>query len=71
MADRDFVVDLQLSQIIPMFDEETEEEGPNVHRARVCDPYVLLIKVDGSAAVYKMDSANLELGEERADAIKV
>ncbi|RPA99318.1 hypothetical protein L873DRAFT_1684282 [Choiromyces venosus 120613-1] len=53
--------DLQLSQIIPMFDEETGEEGPNVHRARVCDPYVLLIKVDGSAAVYKVDSANLEL----------
>ncbi|PWW76051.1 hypothetical protein C7212DRAFT_280229 [Tuber magnatum] len=62
--------DLQLSQIIPMFDEETGEEGPSVHRARVCDPYVLLIKVDGSAAVYRMDSANLELAEERTDAIK-
>ncbi|KAL7273267.1 mRNA cleavage and polyadenylation factor subunit [Rhizina undulata] len=56
--------DLQLAQIIPMFDEETGEEGPNIVRARVCDPYVLLVRADGSVIFYKVDMTNLELTEE-------
>lgn len=63
--------ELQLAQIIPMFDEETGEEGPNVVRARVADPYVLLVRVDGSVVVYRVDKGNLELvEEERGERVK-
>lgn len=63
--------DLQLAQIIPMFNEDTGEEGPNVVRARVYDPYVLLVRIDGSVVIYRVHKGNLELvEEERGDRLK-
>jgi cleavage and polyadenylation specificity factor subunit 1 len=53
-----------LAQIVPVSYQESGEEGPNVNRARICDPYVLLIRIDGSVLIYKVDLANLELAEE-------
>jgi hypothetical protein len=60
---------MQLTQIVPMFDEETGEEGPAIVKARILDPYVILLRVDGSMVVYKLDKSK-ELAEEKPD-IKV
>lgn len=61
---RVYDAELQLAQIIPMFDEATGEEGPAVRSARVGGRYVLLVRVDGSVVVYAVDKGNLELVEE-------
>jgi hypothetical protein len=55
---------MQLTQIVPMFDEETGEEGPAIVKARILDPYVILLRVDGSMVVYKLDKSK-ELAEEK------
>lgn len=55
--------ELQLSQIIPMFDEVTGEEGPGVKSARVGGRWVVLVKSDGGVNVFGMEG-NLELVEE-------
>jgi cleavage and polyadenylation specificity factor subunit 1 len=61
---------MQLAQIVPMFDEETGEDGPNIVKAKILDPYVILLRVDGSVVVYKLDKS-MELAEEERDGIKV
>lgn len=53
-----------------MFDEETGEEGPAISRARVCDPYVMLLRVDNSVVLYKLDKS-MELQEEDMGVAKV
>ncbi|KAA8909184.1 CPSF A subunit region-domain-containing protein [Sphaerosporella brunnea] len=60
--------DMQLTQIVPMFDEETGEDGPPIVKARVLDPWVILLRADGSMVVYKLDKS-MELAEEK-DGIK-
>lgn len=68
---RVYDAELQLAQIIPMFDEDTGEEGPAVRSARVGGGYVLLVRVDGSVVIYAVDKGNLELvEEERGDRIR-
>ncbi|KAF4124810.1 cleavage and polyadenylation specificity factor subunit 1 [Geosmithia morbida] len=60
--------DLGLAQILPMLDEETGAE-PRVLSASIVDPYLLLVRDDGSAFVAQMDSANeLEEVEKTAEA---
>jgi cleavage and polyadenylation specificity factor subunit 1 len=49
--------------------EVNGEEGPSVSRARICEPYVALVRVDGSVLIYKVDSTNLELAEEDREEI--
>jgi cleavage and polyadenylation specificity factor subunit 1 len=59
-----------LAQIVPMFDEETGEDGPAIVKAKILDPFVILLRVDGSVVVYKLDKS-MELAEEERDCIKV
>lgn len=54
-------VDLGLSQILPMLDEETGQE-PRVNCASIADPYLLLVRDDSSVYIAQIDS-NLELEE--------
>jgi cleavage and polyadenylation specificity factor subunit 1 len=61
---------MQLAQIVPMFDEETGEDGPAIVKANILDPYVVVLRVDGSVVVYKLDKS-MELAEEERDGIKV
>ena len=59
-------IDLGLSQILPMLDEETGAE-PRVVSASITDPYLLLIRDDSSIFLANIDSNN-ELEEvERTD----
>ncbi|TGZ84791.1 hypothetical protein EX30DRAFT_356919 [Ascodesmis nigricans] len=55
--------DLQLAQIIPMVDEETGEDGPAILKAKICGSYVVLLKIDGSVAIWKCSEKDLELHE--------
>lgn len=65
---RSYDGDLGLAQILPMLDEESGAE-PRVLSASIADPYLLLIRDDGSAFVAQIDSNN-ELEEaERTDAV--
>lgn len=64
------VVDMQLAQIVPMFDEETGDDGPPIVIAKVCDPYVVLLKEDQSVDVHKLDK-DMELAPEETDELKV
>ncbi|KAI2638548.1 CPSF A subunit region-domain-containing protein [Xylaria nigripes] len=57
--------DFGLSQIVPMLDEETGAE-PRIEYASIVDPYVLLVRDDGSVFIAKMDN-NLELEELEKD----
>ena len=61
---------MQLAQIVPMFDEETGEDGPAIVKATILDPYVVVLRMDGSVVVYKLDKS-MELAEEERDGIKV
>jgi cleavage and polyadenylation specificity factor subunit 1 len=62
--------DLNLSQILPMLDEETGAE-PRVISANIVDPYLLLIRDDSSAYLASIDKNN-ELEEvEKEDAFLV
>ncbi|KAF8542072.1 CPSF A subunit region-domain-containing protein [Trichophaea hybrida] len=61
--------DMGLAQIVPMFDEETGEDGPAIVKAKILDPFVILLRVDGSVVVYKLDKS-MELAEEERDCIK-
>lgn len=49
--------DLGLSQILPMLDEETGAE-PRVLSASIVDPYLLLIRDDGSVFLAQIDNSN-------------
>lgn len=49
--------DLGLAQILPMLDEETGAE-PRVMSASIVDPYLLLIRDDGSVFIAQIDSSN-------------
>jgi cleavage and polyadenylation specificity factor subunit 1 len=61
-----YVIDLGLAQILPMFDEETGAD-PRIVRAALADPFLLLIRDDGSIFVATCDDDN-ELEEiERED----
>ncbi|KAG6021324.1 hypothetical protein E4U41_002526, partial [Claviceps citrina] len=53
--------DLGLSQILPMLDEETGAE-PRITSASIVDPYLLLIRDDGSVFIAQVDN-NHELEE--------
>lgn len=53
-----------------MMDEETGEEGPAILKAKICDPYVMLLRIDGSVVVYKLDEG-LELVEVEGGDLKV
>lgn len=53
-------VDLNVTQMIPMYDEDTDAEF-TILSASFCDPYLLLIRDDGSAIVYLCDEQSLEL----------
>ncbi|KAI1815513.1 CPSF A subunit region-domain-containing protein [Poronia punctata] len=57
--------DFGLSQIVPMLDEDTGAE-PRVEYASIVDPYILLVRDDGSVFIAKMDH-NLELEELEKD----
>jgi cleavage and polyadenylation specificity factor subunit 1 len=50
-------LDLGLSQMLPMLDEETGAE-PRVLSASIADPYLLLIRDDSSVFVAQIDSNN-------------
>ena len=54
--------DLQLAQIIPMYNEETGEE-PAIVKASFADPYLLLVRNDGSVMVHVCDEQTLEMEE--------
>ncbi|KAF8477455.1 CPSF A subunit region-domain-containing protein [Kalaharituber pfeilii] len=54
--------DLQLAQIIPMYNEETGEE-PAIIKASFADPYLLLVRNDGSVMVHVCDGQTLEMEE--------
>lgn len=54
--------DLQLAQIIPMYNEETGEE-PTIVQASFADPYLLLVRNDGSVMVHVCDAQTLEMEE--------
>ena len=59
--------DLNLSQILPMLDEDTGAE-PRVVSASIEDPYLLLIRDDSSIMVAAMGERDLEMEElERED----
>jgi len=65
------LLDLQLTQIIPMFDDDTGAE-PNIVFSSFADPYMLLIRNDQSVVIYRCDSQSMEVEEvERADSLKV
>lgn len=49
--------DLGLAQILPMLDEETNAE-PRVLSAKIADPYLLLIRDDGSVFIAQIDNNN-------------
>ncbi|KAJ6442592.1 protein CFT1 [Purpureocillium lavendulum] len=49
--------DLGLAQILPMLDEETGAE-PRALSASIVDPYLLLVRDDGSVFLAQMDSSN-------------
>lgn len=51
------LLDLGLSQILPMLDEETGAE-PRIVSASIADPYLLLIRDDSSAFIAHIDSNN-------------
>ena len=61
---------MQLAQIVPMFDEETGEEGPVIVKAKIVDPYVMLLRGDGSVVVYRLNKS-MELAEEDREGLKV
>lgn len=64
-------LDLQLTQIIPMFDDDTGAE-PSIVFSSFADPFMLLIRSDQSAVVYRCDNQSMEVEEvERADSFKV
>lgn len=50
-------IDLGLAQILPMLDEETGAE-PRALSASIADPYLLLIRDDGSIFVASIDKHN-------------
>jgi len=60
--DGDGGTDLQLAQIIPMYNEETGEE-PAIVKASFADPYLLLVRNDGSVMVHVCDEQTLEMEE--------
>ena len=63
--------DLQLTQIIPMFDDKTGLE-PNAKSASFAGPYMLLYRDDESMVIYRCDEQSLEVEEvERSEALKV
>ena len=62
--------DMQLAQIVPMADEETGEDGPPVRAAKVCDPYVVLLRDDQTVDVHKLDK-DMELAPEDTAGLKV
>lgn len=62
-------VDMQLAQIVPMADEETGEDGPPVISAKVCDPYVVLLKEDKTIQIHKLDKKDMELVPEDTSAL--
>lgn len=66
------MIDLQLAQIIPMYDEETGAE-PTITRASFADPYLLLVRSDGSIMVHVCDEQTLEMEEVtlKSDVLKV
>jgi cleavage and polyadenylation specificity factor subunit 1 len=61
-------VDLGLTQIIPMIDEETDKEL-NVKFSQFCDPYLLVIRDDLSAMVIKVDERGELEDLDRGEAI--
>jgi cleavage and polyadenylation specificity factor subunit 1 len=64
---RTYDADLGLSQIIPMIDEETEEELKIAHTS-FCDPYLLVLRDDSSVQVLQVEKSGdvepLDPGEE-------
>ncbi|KAI5780511.1 CPSF A subunit region-domain-containing protein, partial [Geopyxis carbonaria] len=60
--------DMQLAQIIPMVDADGED-GPAIVKAKVCDPYLVLLRVDGSVNVHKLDK-NMEMAEQDVGPLK-
>lgn len=67
-----FHSDLQLAQIIPMYNEDTGEE-PAILKASFADPYLLLVRNDGSVMVHVCDEQTLEMEEVslRSDLLRV
>ncbi|KAK4691022.1 cleavage and polyadenylation specificity factor subunit 1, partial [Lecanoromycetidae sp. Uapishka_2] len=62
--------DFGLAQILPLVDEESDEETPKVISARFADPYALLITEDSGALVLTEDaSGDLEIID-KGDALK-
>jgi cleavage and polyadenylation specificity factor subunit 1 len=60
-------IDLGLSQIFPIIDEETDAELTVVHSS-FCDPYLLLLREDSSLQILQVDKSG-DLDElERGDA---
>jgi cleavage and polyadenylation specificity factor subunit 1 len=60
-------IDLGLSQIFPVIDEETDAELTVVHSS-FCDPYLLLLREDSSLQILQVDKSG-DLDElERGDA---
>lgn len=53
---RTYDADLGLSQIIPMIDEETEEELRIAHTS-FCDPYLLVLRHDSSVQVLQVEKS--------------
>jgi cleavage and polyadenylation specificity factor subunit 1 len=51
---RTYDADLALSQIIPMIDEETEEELKIAHTS-FCDPYLLVLRDDSSVQILRVE----------------
>jgi hypothetical protein len=52
---------MQVSQLI---------EGQPIIKAKILDPYVVLLRIDGSIEVYKLDK-RMELADEDCNGIKV
>jgi hypothetical protein len=69
MADERVRVDMQLAQIVPMVDE-TGDDGPPIKLAKVCDPYVVLLREDQSVDVHRLDK-DMELVPEDTEGLKV
>ncbi|KAK4630456.1 hypothetical protein CLAFUW4_08619 [Fulvia fulva] len=63
---RTYDADLALSQIIPMVDEETDEEYGIVHLS-FCDPYLLVIRDDSSVQVLQVQGKEIEPLEGEGD----
>jgi cleavage and polyadenylation specificity factor subunit 1 len=53
---RTYDADLSLSQIIPMLDEESEEELKIAHTS-FCDPYLLVLRDDSSVQVLQVEKS--------------